>query len=169
MSTATASLQRGEEASLPSRNPVLPRSSKICFSTEWRGKISSDNLWTATTASLSNVQYKMNEMEGQMHGLGWDGGRSVYLMPGVCTVLPCKLQIAELWHAARRGIRWRTQSIVKKAKESNLITGLDRHWRFQEGEARRFQDNRHMKVVRLSALRTGLLYPPGNIPGTHFC
>ena len=25
-----------------------------------------------------------------------------------------------------------------------------------------------MKVVRLSALRTGCLYPPGNIPGTHF-
>ena len=31
-----------------------------------------------------------------------------------------------------------------------------------------FKDNRHMKVVRLSALRTGLLYPPGSIPGTHF-
>jgi hypothetical protein len=26
-----------------------------------------------------------------------------------------------------------------------------------------------MKVVRLSALRTSRLYPPGNIPGTHFC
>ena len=26
-----------------------------------------------------------------------------------------------------------------------------------------------MKVVRLSALRTGRHYPPGNIPGTHFC
>ena len=26
-----------------------------------------------------------------------------------------------------------------------------------------------MKVVRLSALRTGRLYPPGNIHGTHFC
>jgi hypothetical protein len=26
-----------------------------------------------------------------------------------------------------------------------------------------------MKVVRLSSLRTGRLYPPGNIPGTHFC
>ena len=26
-----------------------------------------------------------------------------------------------------------------------------------------------MKVVSLSALRTGHLYPPGNIPGTHFC
>jgi len=28
-----------------------------------------------------------------------------------------------------------------------------------------FLDNRHMKVVRLLALRTGRLYPPG----THFC
>ena len=26
-----------------------------------------------------------------------------------------------------------------------------------------------MKVVSLSALRTGRLYPPGHIPGTHFC
>jgi hypothetical protein len=26
-----------------------------------------------------------------------------------------------------------------------------------------------MKVVRLSALSTGHLYPPGNIPGTHLC
>ena len=26
-----------------------------------------------------------------------------------------------------------------------------------------------MKVVRLSALGTGPLYPPGNIPGIHFC
>ena len=34
----------------------------------------------------------------------------------------------------------------------------DRPWGFQEIEAFRFQDNRHMKVVRLSALRTGRLY-----------
>jgi len=40
---------------------------------------------------------------------------------------------------------------------------------FQEVEAPRFQDSRHMKVVRLSGLRIGRLYPPGNIPGTHFC
>jgi len=26
-----------------------------------------------------------------------------------------------------------------------------------------------MKVVRLLALRTGRLYQPGNIPGTHLC
>jgi len=33
----------------------------------------------------------------------------------------------------------------------------------------RFQHNWHMKVVRLSALRTGHLYPQGNISATHFC
>jgi hypothetical protein len=30
---------------------------------------------------------------------------------------------------------------------------------FQEVETPRFEDSRHMKVVRLSALRTGRLYP----------
>ena len=30
-------------------------------------------------------------------------------------------------------------------------------------------DNPHVKVVRLSAVRTGHLYSPGNTPGTHFC
>jgi hypothetical protein len=39
----------------------------------------------------------------------------------------------------------------------------------QEVQAPRFQDSRHMKVVRLSALRIGCLYPPGNIPDTCFC
>jgi hypothetical protein len=42
---------------------------------------------------------------------------------------------------------------------SNPITGLDRPWGFQQVEAPIFQDNRHMKVVTLSGLRTGLLYP----------
>jgi hypothetical protein len=32
-----------------------------------------------------------------------------------------------------------------------------------------FLKNQHMKVVRPSALRTGRLYPQGDIPGTHFC
>ena len=40
---------------------------------------------------------------------------------------------------------------------------------FQEAEDPRFQDIRHVKVVRLSALRNGRLYLPGNISGTHFC
>ena len=43
--------------------------------------------------------------------------------------------------------------------KSSPITGLNRPWGFQEVEAPIFQDNRHMKVVRLSALRTSCLYP----------
>jgi len=46
---------------------------------------------------------------------------------------------------------------------------MDRPRGFREVGAPRFQDSRHVKVVRLSALRTGHLYPPGNIPGTQFC
>ena len=58
---------------------------------------------------------------------------------------------------------------IKAQSYSNPITSLNRPWGFQKVEAPRFQDNRHMKVLRLSALRTGSLYPAGNIPGTHFC
>jgi hypothetical protein len=36
-------------------------------------------------------------------------------------------------------------------------------------EDSRFRDSRHMKVGRLSALRTCRLFPEGSIPGTHFC
>ena len=32
-----------------------------------------------------------------------------------------------------------------------------------------FKTIRHMKVIRLSAVHTGRLYPAWNIPGTHFC
>ena len=53
--------------------------------------------------------------------------------------------------------------------KSNPITGLNRSRGFQKVEAPRFQDNQHMKVVRLSALCTGRFLPSGNIPGTHFC
>ena len=52
--------------------------------------------------------------------------------------------------------------------KNNRITGLDRSWGFQEVEAPRFQDSRHMNVVSISALGNDRLYPPGNIPGTHF-
>ena len=48
-------------------------------------------------------------------------------------------------------------------------TGLDMPSGLQEAEAPEFLDNRHIKVVRLSALRTGHFYLPGKIPGTHFC
>jgi hypothetical protein len=37
----------------------------------------------------------------------------------------------------------------------------------QEIKVASFQHNRHVKVVRFSALGTDRLYIPGNIPGTH--
>jgi hypothetical protein len=43
--------------------------------------------------------------------------------------------------------------------KSDPTAGLERPWGFQEIEVPRFQDNRHMKVVRFWALRTGRLYP----------
>ena len=53
--------------------------------------------------------------------------------------------------------------------KAKVKQSLDRPLGFQEVEALRFQDNQHMKLARLSALRTGRPYSPGNIPGTHFC
>jgi hypothetical protein len=41
--------------------------------------------------------------------------------------------------------------------------------RFPKFWGSRFANIRHMKVVRLSPLRTGRFYPTGNIPGNHFC
>ena len=71
------------------------------------------------------------------------------------------------------GVRYSVQEhkcmINGSKKKSSPITGLDRPWGFPEFEVPRFQDNRNMKVVRLSALRTGRLYPPGKILGTHCC
>jgi hypothetical protein len=70
-------------------------------------------------------------------------------------------------------IEWICEEFSKQQKlnqsKSNPITGLDRFLDFQEVETPRFLDNRHMKVVRLSALCTGRFNPPGNMPGTHFC
>ena len=46
----------------------------------------------------------------------------------------------------------------QQSSKGKPITGLDRPRVFQEVEAPTFQDNRHMKVVRMSALRTDHLY-----------
>jgi hypothetical protein len=48
----------------------------------------------------------------------------------------------------------RPLKVKVKVKQSHY-----RPWGFHEVEAPRFQDNRHMKFVRLSAIRIGRLYP----------
>jgi hypothetical protein len=62
---------------------------------------------------------------------------------------------------------WCTFGNRIKVKQSH--SRPDRPRGFQEVEAPTFQDSRHMKVVGLSALHIGRIYPPGNNPGTHFC
>jgi hypothetical protein len=55
-------------------------------------------------------------------------------------------------------VKVRLEQIFILLSKINPITGLGKPLGFQEFEALRFQDNRHMKVVRLSTLRTGRLY-----------
>jgi hypothetical protein len=52
-------------------------------------------------------------------------------------------------------IEHRDEHSMSRSKQS--LQGLYRSWRFQEGDAHRYQDYRHMKMVRLSALQTGAL------------
>jgi hypothetical protein len=56
------------------------------------------------------------------------------------------------------GTRTRGLPAYYKTCKNNPCTGFDRLLVFQEVDAPRFQDNRHMTAVRLSALRTGRLY-----------
>ena len=66
-----------------------------------------------------------------------------------------------LTHIAQRyiDIPFEGACVCKHERQSNSITGLDSPWGFQESEDPRFQANRHMKMVRLSALSTGRLCP----------
>ena len=71
----------------------------------------------------------------------------------------------QVWASARKhimelyDIAFLLKDICVSKRWSNPMTGLNRPLRYQEVEAPRFQDNRHMKVARLSVLSTGRLYP----------
>jgi hypothetical protein len=80
-----------------------------------------------------------------------------------------RVAVAAVGQAATSSFRRIYLITRKRIHKSNPITGLGRPLGSQEVEVPRYIDNRHMKVVRLSALRTGRLYPSGKIPGTHFC
>ena len=58
----------------------------------------------------------------------------------------------------RRHVCLKPTANISSKRLSNPITGLGSPRGFQEIEAPRYQDSRHMNVARLSALRTGRLY-----------
>jgi hypothetical protein len=66
---------------------------------------------------------------------------------------------------------WRVTKLCEKSGKGKAVPL--QAWAGPEGSTKLrlpdFKTNRHMTVVRLSALRAGRLYPPGNIPGAHFC
>jgi hypothetical protein len=57
--------------------------------------------------------------------------------------------------------------------QSELMAVPVQTWTGPEGSMRlrlpEFLDSRHKRVVKLSVLRTGRLYPAGDTSGTHFC
>jgi hypothetical protein len=56
---------------------------------------------------------------------------------------------------------------IKKVNQSHYRPEVPRG--FQEVKVPRLRDNGPGWWLRLSALRTGRFYSPGNTPGTHFC
>jgi len=67
-------------------------------------------------------------------------------------------------------------ALTNKAGENDTISEVKaislQAWTGPEGSRRlRLPDfkARHMRMISLSALSTGRLYTPRNIPGTHFC
>jgi hypothetical protein len=87
---------------------------------------------------------------------------------GECGRVECSATHKYIQFAERKLVNFVIGCVKGKGKAIPL-QGLDRPWGFQEVVAAGFLDSQHMKVVRLSALRTGRLYGTENIPGTHFC
>jgi len=94
----------------------------------------------------------------------WPYGSSVFLVTVRRTFLnSCEGFSAQQTHVLRTKLFSAIEipldghTVTKKKKISIIV--LDRPWGFQEAEAPRFQDNRHMKVASFSALRTGRLTP----------
>ena len=56
-----------------------------------------------------------------------------------------------------------------KVKVKLSLDRPDRPYGFQEVESPRLHDSWYIKVLSLSALRTGHLYPPGNTAGANLC
>ena len=91
---------------------------------------------------------------------GWVDPRTVVQSGGLCQwkipVTPLGIEPAT-FRLVAQCLNQQGKEISSSKKNSN--TGLDKPRGFHEVGAPRFQDNRHMIVVRLSALCTSRLYP----------
>ena len=80
--------------------------------------------------------------------------RSAIREDNIQNVVPITLRIKQFYVYFSFYLKFGIVMIFFKCN-NQCITGLDRPWRFQGFEAHRLQDNRHTKVVSLSALCTG--------------
>jgi hypothetical protein len=73
------------------------------------------------------------------------------------------------FHAPQKKVKQTKATLFRTLEKGTAIpcTGLDRPWGFWKAVASRFQDK--WQMVRSWALRSGRLYPPEKIPGTHSC
>ena len=141
------------------------------------------DLYTLSVFSASTSQVrKINRQNAIFFFLFWICGRSVKLSlepvetcnvsnrtkyntssglqsPSIVTIVSEELA-ATIFRAVYQ------QYIKGKAIPLQAWTGPEGSRRFRLPD---FKTIATLKVVRLSALRTGHLYTPGNIPGTHFC
>ena len=82
-------------------------------------------------------------------------------LPETCrVVIPITLEfIASVGLIHKEFFTMHGHKILKKKLQRFHYRSKQAPWGFQEFEAPRFQDSRHMKVVRILALRTSRLYP----------
>jgi hypothetical protein len=111
----------------------------------YRGKAAEVWTWTLTYSAEGKNSLSWNSTP--LHAFTACTGTCLYLS------LPLHSSVTRTWQA--------------KVKQS--LYGLERPWGFQDVDAPRYHDNRHMKVERLSALSISRLFTPGNAPGTYFC
>jgi hypothetical protein len=105
-----------------------------------------------------------------MHNYARDGFRLAHIKPFsvlpsrilgcsmycLCVIVYChrvttQLQLINISYIKYREWHKKIYRTTEKLGRGQVITGLDRPWGFQEIQASRYQDNCHMKVVRLSS------------------
>ena len=87
--------------------------------------------------------------------------------PYTIIILTIVYRLMYFWHRWYFGI-WLYLAFRSKGKAFPLQAWTG-SWGSRTLRLPEFLENRHLKVAGLSALRTGRLYPPRKISGTHFC